>query len=357
MKRTVNTITAATIDGWTITDYRGVVSSHVVAGTGMGSEFFASFSDLFGGRSKAFQKELTSIYDEALQSLEDKARIRNCNWIVGLKVDIDEISANNLQMFMITAIGTAVRASREQEEGEGEFEEDVAVSGADVAEIEVRNRVLEDLTRSEKIEDSTWQFLFEHEVPEAAVRVLDEWPANSRFPSIQEAERTKSSIKGYFATLPYETASGILYDALDGDRWLLATELINELNLGNLERTREYLTHVDREVGKRAMKTLTAHQPWYSESDRDVINRLKADVENTFPDRSTRKTTKPLLGSEREQWVCECSQSNELDYEFCSACQRDRFGFRSSDVTISKALRILEEREAALSTLFNKRGA
>jgi uncharacterized protein YbjQ (UPF0145 family) len=98
MNRRVNSITASVIDGWQITDYRGIVSAHVVAGTGIASEFFGSFSDLFGGRSKSFQRELTSIYEEAMQAVEEKARSRGCNWVVGLKVDIDEISAKNIQM-------------------------------------------------------------------------------------------------------------------------------------------------------------------------------------------------------------------------------------------------------------------
>lgn len=41
------------------------VTAHVVAGTNIFSDVFAGFSDIFGGRSSSYQKQLSSIYNES----------------------------------------------------------------------------------------------------------------------------------------------------------------------------------------------------------------------------------------------------------------------------------------------------
>src|SRR5689334_13190699 len=103
--------TASTIDGWHIDSYHGIVASHVVAGTGLFSDFAAGFADIFGRRSGSYQRQLSSLYQEALAHLQAKAEQLGANWLIGVAVDIDEISGKGMQMFMVTAIGTAVRAS------------------------------------------------------------------------------------------------------------------------------------------------------------------------------------------------------------------------------------------------------
>src|SRR3954468_24915147 len=113
MRGNAQVTTTSNIEGWRVEAHLGVVASHVVAGTGIGSDFLAGFSDLFGGRSGAYQNQLASLYAEAIDQLHRKAQRLGGNWIVGLHVDIDEVSGKGMQMFMVTAMGTAVRAARE----------------------------------------------------------------------------------------------------------------------------------------------------------------------------------------------------------------------------------------------------
>jgi uncharacterized protein YbjQ (UPF0145 family) len=78
-----NVTTTSSIEGWTVDSYLGVVASHV-GWTGLGSDFMASFSDLLGGRSGAYQDQLASLYTEAIGQLHRKAQRLGGNWIVGL---------------------------------------------------------------------------------------------------------------------------------------------------------------------------------------------------------------------------------------------------------------------------------
>ena len=84
--------TTSTVDGLKIKKYLKPVSAHIVAGTNLFSDFFASFSDVFGGRSNTYQKQLASLYNEATERIKFAAYEIGANYIVGLNIDMDEIS-------------------------------------------------------------------------------------------------------------------------------------------------------------------------------------------------------------------------------------------------------------------------
>ena len=100
--------TASTLEGVKIVSHLSPISTHIVAGTNLFSDIFASFSDVFGGRSSTYQRQISSLYEQAIDELRIKAFELGANGIIGLKVDMDEISGKGKSMFMITAIGSAV---------------------------------------------------------------------------------------------------------------------------------------------------------------------------------------------------------------------------------------------------------
>lgn len=92
-KTKVLVTTTPNLEGWEIEIYLGPISSHIVAGTGFFSDFAASFSDVFGGRSQTYQRQLSAINNEVIESLKNKASLLGATAIVGLRIDHDEISA------------------------------------------------------------------------------------------------------------------------------------------------------------------------------------------------------------------------------------------------------------------------
>ncbi|MFR9649783.1 MAG: YbjQ family protein [Rikenellaceae bacterium] len=100
--------TTGNIEGAAITKYLGLVSSNIVIGTNIFSDFKASIKDIIGGQSKSYQKNLDELCQRAINEVAQKATALNANAVVGLKVDVSEISGNKKSMFMVTAIGTAV---------------------------------------------------------------------------------------------------------------------------------------------------------------------------------------------------------------------------------------------------------
>lgn len=103
--------TTNNIENGKITKYLDVVSSTVVIGVNILSEFIASFTDFFGGKSGTYETKLNAIFSESLNNLSKKAKKLGADAIVGLKMDYEEISGKDKSMIMVYAMGTAVRIS------------------------------------------------------------------------------------------------------------------------------------------------------------------------------------------------------------------------------------------------------
>lgn len=103
--------TTNNIPGYSIDKFKGLVNANQVIGVDVISEFIASITDIIGGTSGTFRRELESGYDNVISQLETKAKELNANAIVGIRIDFDEISAKGKSMFMLSAQGTAVNVS------------------------------------------------------------------------------------------------------------------------------------------------------------------------------------------------------------------------------------------------------
>ena len=104
------------IKGFKITQYLDLINVNIVIGANFFSDFFASFTDVFGGYSDTYQSKLDKIYGDALRELTKKAMNKGADGIIGVHFDFDELSGKGKSMFMVTAYGTAVRAEPIEDE-------------------------------------------------------------------------------------------------------------------------------------------------------------------------------------------------------------------------------------------------
>lgn len=98
-----------TIDGKRITAYLGIVSGEAVMGTNVFRDFFAGITDILGGRSGSYEKELRKAKGLALDSMIEEAQALGADAVVGLDLDYQSIGGNDRQMLMVAASGTAVK--------------------------------------------------------------------------------------------------------------------------------------------------------------------------------------------------------------------------------------------------------
>ncbi len=100
--------TTPTVEGRTITEYKGIVFGEVISGVNFIKDIKAGFRDIFGGRSNSYEQELINARNQALGELEERARQLNADAVVGIDIDY-EVLGQSGSMLMVSASGTAVK--------------------------------------------------------------------------------------------------------------------------------------------------------------------------------------------------------------------------------------------------------
>lgn len=100
--------TTESVDGRRITGYLGIVSGEAVMGTNFLRDFFASITDVLGGRSGSYEKELRRAKASAIDEMADEAKNLGADAVVGVDLDYEYMGAGDRSMLMVTANGTAV---------------------------------------------------------------------------------------------------------------------------------------------------------------------------------------------------------------------------------------------------------
>lgn len=327
-------VTTPAIDGWRIRRYLGLVTAQVVAGTGFFSDFAAGVTDIFGGRSGTYQKQLASLQAEVVEQLRTKAAGMGANWVVGARIDFDEISGKNMQMFMVSAAGTAVIA--DAAEDNPELGIDRSVSSNDV-EAGLARMALVEAAASGRLEfaDHTWLPLARHGVVEAIpplVVHLEDLAANHQSalpPVLQRATE-------FLRSLPPAGVQRCLHSQLlerPGARGLV-TQLLIDLTLVDLRWVQAQLADDDLGLRRIALQLLRGNARLYSSADLRVLGGIIAALPAAFPERVKVIEKKSLFARAPEHyWVCECGQENIQGSTPCGSCLRDKRGFGRDDFT------------------------
>lgn len=97
--------TTQAIEGHPIMDYKGIVVGEAIMGANFMRDFFASITDVIGGRSGAYEGKLADARATAMREIEDEARRVGGNAIVGVDLDYEVVGDS---MLMVSVSGTAV---------------------------------------------------------------------------------------------------------------------------------------------------------------------------------------------------------------------------------------------------------
>ena len=100
--------TTPTIEGRTITEYKGVVFGEVIAGVNFIRDIAASIRNIVGGRSGSYEDELIEARSKAMNEMAARARQIGADAVVGIDIDYEVLGQNN-GMLMVTVSGTAVK--------------------------------------------------------------------------------------------------------------------------------------------------------------------------------------------------------------------------------------------------------
>lgn len=99
------TTTGYNFEGYAIIEYKNIVTSEVVLGTGFLSELSSQLNDLIGTTSGTFENKLSKAKVMALNKVIEKATSIGANALIGVSYDMMTLSNN---MLVVSVNGTAV---------------------------------------------------------------------------------------------------------------------------------------------------------------------------------------------------------------------------------------------------------
>ncbi|MEP6466588.1 MAG: YbjQ family protein [Parafilimonas sp.] len=351
-------ITTSSIDGQKIKKYLKPVSAHIVAGTNLFSDFLGGLSDVFGGRSQTYQKQLISLYNEAIERIKFAAYEIGANCVIGLSIDMDEISGKGKSMFMLTAVGTAVILEKEITENtslvrSNEKYENVAVDR--INELRTKKLIIEKANSGTLIlNDEPWSFITSNQIDEVFPFLLKSFSA-----ILANEMNTEASDNFYKLFIVYIDALSenkklqLLYEniSVENNEKLAFkfSKIIKDLNLFDYAKILELFQSDNFQNKKRALRLVTYDKPFYNKQDIVDLKNLKDFIQNTFVERGKRTMKKQLLSSkEKEVWTCECGKVNEIG-EYCINCNQDIYGFKSNEVKPLVAENYIEQKIILIS--------
>lgn len=100
--------TTNTIEGKSITTYYGMVTGEAIIGANIFKDFFASITDIVGGRSGAYEKSLKDAKNIAVQEMMEAAQALGANAVIAIDLDYETVGKDS-GMLMVSASGTAVK--------------------------------------------------------------------------------------------------------------------------------------------------------------------------------------------------------------------------------------------------------
>lgn len=345
-------ITTTSVEGLRIKQYLKPVTAHIVAGTNLFNDFFASFSDVFGGRSNTYQKQLASLYNEAIEQLKYAASDIGANCVIGLSIDIDEISGKGKSMFMITAIGTAVVLEQEASARESVVKSE-SVSLDKIIELSKEKSIIEKAdSGSLLLSEEVWNFITENSIIQVfpfLLKKFSEIISNEQLDSGSTKKFYQLLIR-YVDRLPEHKKIDFLFNTIkeNPNEQIIVkiSELIKELNLFDSDKVMELLKNEAFNIQKRGVQIAKYNKASYNKEDIQELSQIKEYIIENFKERGKRTTKKQLLSSkEKEVWICECGRNNEIE-SHCSNCNQDIYGFKTNEIkpldTINSITRKIE---------------
>ncbi|RXZ83097.1 YbjQ family protein [Paenibacillaceae bacterium] len=97
--------TTAIVEGSPVRQYIGVATGEVIMAANIGRDFLASFRDIVGGRSKAYETKLKEARDDAFKEMMQQVLQMGGNAVVGVDINYEVVRQG---MLMVAVSGTAV---------------------------------------------------------------------------------------------------------------------------------------------------------------------------------------------------------------------------------------------------------
>jgi uncharacterized protein YbjQ (UPF0145 family) len=114
--------TTPNIEGYRIASYLGPIVIPTVGAGNLVRDWFAGFTDVFGGRSQSYQKVFARFLNQGVREMMRQAKENGANAVVNMRIETTNMSAGK-SVISIILYGTAVVIERiagaQGQQGEG----------------------------------------------------------------------------------------------------------------------------------------------------------------------------------------------------------------------------------------------
>jgi uncharacterized protein YbjQ (UPF0145 family) len=353
--------TTSSIQGVKVVRHLKPIYVNIVLGTNVFSDFTASLTDVFGGYSNKYQNKLNIIYEDAVKKIKQSCFDIGGNCVLGLKIDIDEISGKGKSMFMITAIGTAVFAEIELKNTNSQKVFNDKISVEDINDLRFKKEVISSVKDGKlNFSDDTWSFITNNQMGEILLPTLNYFAMLYKMNEFQLSvlEKYEEKLKIYIDNLPNDNKIEQLYSFLKHtqmiDSALRISLIMKELFLFDFEKTIELINSDEAPRKKIGLKIATFDKSHYDSDDIEGLSKLLKAIETSFKELGEKTTKKKMLSSkEQDVWICECNTTNTIGdkHNYCSSCGNDIYGFKITELKPSEVIIYLEDKVNLITEL------
>lgn len=307
--------TTQKVDGVEIESYLGLVIATQVPGTcyftaGDFSSFFYEYSDVH-------RYAMNNLCEDVLKQLQEKAKLKGANAIIGVHIDFVNMSDHDRSMFMVSAQGTAVRLKEIAQDKE-------QITGGvslDALQYELYKTSFAKKLQNKRLLDSTeWDIVLSKSITELADLLLESYEKRFDF-DIGYDDTNKEHFQRFFpkflSLLPYAQAVELLYNGKDYTLpFIKSNNLFNApkiLSLAQNSNTRDI-----------AINLLEAEKETYSKEDLQDMKKL-VDFFKTLPDtgKIEEDVDEVFYPSTGLIFICECGTKNRSDWVYCRYCGKN----------------------------------
>lgn len=312
--------TTNSISGVEIEKYLGLVTTNLVIGTNVFSDFMASFSDFFGGMSGTYRNQLDLLYKRALEDLTDKANKKRADAILGIKIDFDEISGQGKSMFMVSITGTAVRLLNKTANLESKN-----ISRGQL-KLELFKHSWNEKPSDVALTSEEWDMIIENNLvelgPSLYKRFLKAWQR-------EDSHITTERFPQFLSTIGYNNAVKIIYEEYE-NRYSVADPLIKSHNLFSPEHILDLIANGNHIL---AIRLLKFDKNEYSLNDVTLMREIVTAFDN-LPDNGKIESVKSGLLSSKmvDKYICSCGCHNSNDIVYCESCRKNIKGLEAWQV-------------------------
>ena len=331
------TTTTSIIPNAEITEILSVVHNRVVLGTNLLSDIGAGLSDIFGGSNSTYEKKLAEITNQVIEGLKEKGKKIKADALIDLKIDVDEISGGSKSMFMVTAIATAVKLSKQSTQID-------TISIDTINNNITKNRILQKINDGSFYPSADWveQYLINNPLPEAFEPYLN-------YVYLKDPSNWQIIFSAYISNINKEDLFDKTFKNFSKENRTAyentALSIIFEKCIVDYSKILQILSNdEDREKQRLCLNFLYHYNKSYTNTDFELVEKILVKIKEVFPKVSTEDIGTSLLNKGRVYWICECGNKNEAaDNTNCSRCRKDEYGNFGQTRKVSEVILKLEE--------------